>query len=191
MKKLMIAAAAVIAAVAVNASTVNWTAANVSVSGSENARSGYTFFLIDNAVFALSSITSATTDEALLTALKGATAAAANKGVVTAAWTGSDTDGWKAKIPTLADKDKPTDSYANPDHPSYYTLVLDAANVDAADKYLVTNLKTATVSTTGTLGMAFGSLSSYAWNTVPTPEPTSGLLLLLGVAGLALRRRRA
>ena len=30
-----------------------------------------------------------------------------------------------------------------------------------------------------------------AWTTSAIPEPTSGLLLLLGVAGLALRRRRA
>ena len=30
-----------------------------------------------------------------------------------------------------------------------------------------------------------------AWSTAAVPEPTSGLLMLLGMAGLALRRRRA
>ncbi len=34
-----------------------------------------------------------------------------------------------------------------------------------------------------------GSLAGASWQAVP--EPTSGLLLLLGVAGLALRRKRA
>jgi len=37
-----------------------------------------------------------------------------------------------------------------------------------------------------------GTMSSAdVWNTAVVPEPTSGLLLLLGVAGLALKRKRA
>ena len=40
-----------------------------------------------------------------------------------------------------------------------------------------------------TLGAIDTSSSKAQWSAVP--EPTSGLLLLLGVAGLALRRRRA
>ena len=33
--------------------------------------------------------------------------------------------------------------------------------------------------------------AATAWSTAAVPEPTSGLLMLLGMAGLALRRRRA
>ena len=36
-----------------------------------------------------------------------------------------------------------------------------------------------------------GSVMSFAPTPTPTPEPTSGMLLLLGLAGLALKRKRA
>ena len=39
-------------------------------------------------------------------------------------------------------------------------------------------------------GLAAGG-DNTVWHAAAIPEPTSGLLLLLGVAGLALRRRRA
>ena len=43
------------------------------------------------------------------------------------------------------------------------------------------------------LGWGAGATESPAttWNAAAVPEPTSGLLLLLGVAGLALKRKRA
>ena len=37
----------------------------------------------------------------------------------------------------------------------------------------------------------FDNIESGSWQTATVPEPTSGLLLLLGMAGLALRRKQA
>ena len=50
----------------------------------------------------------------------------------------------------------------------------------------------ALASDVGTMTISFGNQGNYtkaAGNWVNVPEPTSGLLMLLGVAGLALRRR--
>ena len=49
---------------------------------------------------------------------------------------------------------------------------------------------------TSSQSLKFGSQSTAsqaagAWTSVNVPEPTSGLLMLLGMAGLALRRKRA
>ena len=56
--------------------------------------------------------------------------------------------------------------------------------------------KSVTALETGTATIGFGNQQSAttaagAWATAAVPEPTSGLLLLLGVAGLALKRKRA
>jgi hypothetical protein len=47
-----------------------------------------------------------------------------------------------------------------------------------------------------TANIAFGNMATQTqnasnWTTASVPEPTSGLLMLVGLAGLALRRRRA
>jgi len=68
------------------------------------------------------------------------------------------------------------------DNLSQLTYVADGATVD--DTYTISGLTSDTWS---------GEKFTYATggNFTAVPEPTSGLLMLLGVAGLALRRRRA
>ena len=79
-----------------------------------------------------------------------------------------------------------------------FAVIVDGADLASAKNYFLVSggaEKTATfTSSTGMKALAWGSQASItqaagAWTAVP--EPTSGLLMLLGMAGLALRRKRA
>lgn len=81
---------------------------------------------------------------------------------------------------------------------SAFAVVVDSTDLASAENYFLVSggaTKDATfTSATGAKTLLWGSQASItqaagAWTAVP--EPTSGLLMLIGVAGLALKRKRA
>ena len=77
---------------------------------------------------------------------------------------------------------------------NFYMIIEDAGNTIDTSVTDPTKIITSTAQATSTPTVAFGSMATItpnAANWQSVPEPTSGLLMLLGMAGLALRRRRA
>ena len=85
-----------------------------------------------------------------------------------------------------------TGSVASGDQ-TFYLVVLNANTTDAATAYFISAGNTVSVDSSLDTMVSFGSQINYtkdASSWVAIPEPTSGLLMLFGMAGLALRRKQ-
>ena len=166
MKKVCMVIAGLVLAFAANAGSLTWSCSGV-VDAKGTQLSGVIAYLFigDSTAGVADSITagSFTGDGAMATATTSA------KGVIMKTGIGS---------------------YAS-ETVSAYMVVFDAATIDASNNFMVSGVVSQTFGATGNKTFNFTSTMPSVWTpTSDVPEPTSGLLLLVGGAMLALRRKQ-
>ena len=190
MKKLMVMLAAVVMAAGVQAATWQWSSAGTAAvtPGGTDALGGATIYLFlgyDSSTLANNA------KKDLLASLRDGdaisgysqTATLANDGTLGATeFTGPD--GKKYGFAVILADDAEGNSYA------LFTANKNATGADVGTAQLAFSIDSTTLKDLETTGTSAGWYQTAA-ATTSVPEPTSGLLMLVGLAGLALRRRRA
>ena len=185
MKKIIIALAAVVVAAGVQAASFNW---KTSMSGKVYSPSDTTALLsgtFDAYVFDAAAVS----QSALVSAYNGGTLDLAASSISTK---GTLTDGSIASTSMSYGEVGGTYSFyfaaIVQDGENEYLFISNAANGSGVEG------KTTTVNLNGKATSTFDASEGYAgagfYGAAAIPEPTSGLLMLVGLAGLALRRRR-
>ena len=180
MKKLLIAAAVAVFGISANAAALSWSTYGFINDGSADSDwitggQAYLVQVTDSAIFAIA-------DDLTVKGGSIVDSAALDGGSVYGAWQDTDSlvDGQTYKFAMIV-TDKGTAGTTPPT-----TGVYGVDDNSGALYSVVWNSAT---------GSAFEPDVSYAGASISTavaaPEPTSGLLLLLGMAGLALKRKRA
>ncbi len=175
MKKLLIAVAIVCAAAFTQAASVKWTANNIQGQDVVTPAEGWYVELYASSV---------TYD------FKAALA-----GVITATdfttTTKNTNNGWINFSKIYNGGYEVNDAF------EFYAVIYNADSIANATYYIVSDVKSGSIPSTGAdATLSFGNMAAPSnnmfanseWQAVP--EPTSGLLLLLGMGALALRRKR-
>ena len=193
MKKLMIAAAVAVFAVVANAAAVNWQSGTIftAADAAGTTGSGASYRANTGTRLVTAYLYSLTADEYATALTKSTADLYASYSSATAAKTATSSALGVANISQTGLPDGSTEAPQ-----TIYGLVLyvdtaSAAAYDDVDAFVKSYVGTATwQNTTGATLSNLASESSSWTAYASVPEPTSGILLLLGMAGLALRRKQ-
>ena len=178
MKKIMMAVAMAVVGFCANAALVSWSVDTIYTSdGKENFGENYLAYYLDAATVSQSEVATALANNDFSFLSKG----------------------WEAD---LTDDEGYTEGksgniYSANGAVKGYLVVFDAETTADAKFAYVSDVVEKTINSLGAnvtidfTDAAESSMAASNWTAVNVPEPTSGLLLLLGMAGLALRRKQA
>ena len=191
MKNLIILAFIAVSATMSHAASVTWTMTNVyGPDGNLNSGSAYIFGYQSDSGISRSMIASALQDAFKNSGLSGVGSILSGKYKWSPSSAGTYSDPSKSVDPVGDFGLKADQSY------NFYAIIFDSDILSSGSKFFVTKelLNKKVPNGSSNLLLYFGSLASAsqaagAWQAIP--EPTSGLMILLGMAGLALRRKQA
>ena len=177
MKKIITGIAIAICAIVANAASVQWDMDYSYTPGTTYYAENYLVYFFDDGV---------TSRDAVVASIASGNTTFVSSALGTAQLT--DSEGYASEMNV--------GNYGNGVDVTGYLVIFNADTLANATQAYVTQAETGTTTAIGGaaylgFGDQIGTQTAANWTTVAAPEPTSGLLLLLGVAGLALKRKRA